>query len=93
VLAEIRRLRDSGTTLRGIARELNHRALRTQHVAAREQEAIGTPRIDPAIGYLRLLVREVILAGHSLEHPGAGQAPPVPTPPAQPSTSGQCESA
>ena len=40
-LAEIRRLRDSGTTLRGIARELNHRSLRTRRGTAWRQESVA----------------------------------------------------
>jgi site-specific DNA recombinase len=41
VLAEIRRLRDSGTTLRGIAVELNHRAFRTRRGTAWRLESVA----------------------------------------------------
>src|SRR5580704_7093685 len=41
VLAEICRLRNSGTTLRGIARELNHRAFRTRRGTAWRLESVA----------------------------------------------------
>jgi Recombinase len=41
VLAEIRRLRDSGTTLRGIARDLNHRTFRTRRGTAWRLESVA----------------------------------------------------
>ena len=59
-LAEIRRLRNQGATLRGIAASLNHRALRTPwrrgrrvRVMETRRKSLGTPKTVAAHGCIR----------------------------------------